>query len=100
MDLLVQCFDHVRRSVNRGPVFAPLSLPAADALVLRAPTSLFGIDLVAKLAFLGILNGLHDKLHAASFTSAVFPVAVLSEVAPFPVTTVKSMLVEETHVWK
>lgn len=98
MDLLIQCFDHVRRSVNRGPVFASFSLPAADALVLRTATSLFGIDLVAKLALLGILNGLHDELHAASFTSAVFPVAVLSEVAPFPVTTVKPMLVEETHV--
>ena len=98
MDLFVQCFDHVRRSVDRGPEFAPFSLPAADALVLSTPPSLLSIDLVANLALLLVRNGMHDKLHAASFARAIFPVAMLSEVTPFPVTARKPVHIKETHV--
>ena len=99
MDFFVQCFDHVGRPVDRGPELSPFSLPAADALVLSTSASLLGIDFVAKLALLRVGNGVHDELHAASFTCAVFPVAVLSEVAPFPIAAGKTMHVEETHVW-
>lgn len=99
MDLFIQCLDHVGRSVDRGPELAPFSLPAADAFVLSTSAALLGIDLVAKLTLLRVGNGVHNKLHAAGFTCTVFPVAVLSEMAPFPVATGKSVHVEETHVW-
>lgn len=41
---------------------------------------------------------MHDEFHTASFTCTVFPIAMLSEVAPFPVAACKPVLVEETHV--
>lgn len=41
---------------------------------------------------------MHDELHAACFANSVFFVTVLSEMTPFPITTLEPMLVEETHV--
>jgi hypothetical protein len=58
---------------------------------------MFRVDFLAKLALLADGNGLHNEFHPACFTGAIFSVAVLSEVAPFPVTALKPMLVEETH---
>lgn len=98
MNLLVQCFDHVRRALNRSPELAPFPLPAADAFVLGTAASLLDVDPVANLALLVDCNGGHDEFHTAGFTRAVFPVAMLSEVAPFPVTTGETVLVEEAHV--
>lgn len=97
INLLVQGSDHVVRPVNRGPEFAPLSLPTIDAILFRVPASLFGVDFVAELAFLADRDRLHNQFHPTRFPCAVFSVAVLSEVSPFPVATRKSMLVKEAH---
>ena len=95
---MLQRVDHIRGALNRGSEFTSLPLPAADALVFSASASLFSIDLVAELALLGHLDGVHDKFHTAGFTCAVFSIAMLSEVTPFPVAAAKSVLIEETHV--
>lgn len=98
IDLSIQGFDHVVRAVNGSPELATLSLPAVDSVLFRAPAPLFGVDLVAELAFLADGNGLHNQFHATRFARTVFSVAVLSEVSPFPIATSKSMLVEKAHV--
>ena len=95
---MLERVDHIRGTLNRGSEFTSFSLPAADALVFSASASLFGIDLVAQLALLGNLDGVHDKFHTAGFTCAVFSIAMLSEVTPFPVAAAKSVLVKKTHV--
>lgn len=41
---------------------------------------------------------LHNKFHTARFACAVFSVAVLSEMSPFPVAASKTVLIEEAHV--
>lgn len=97
-NLTVQHLDHVTGSVNRGPELATLPLPPADPINLCVSTSLFRVDLVAELAFLADRDRLHDEFHAACFTCAVFSVAMLSKVSPFPIAACKSMLVEEAHV--
>ena len=99
VDLTLQRFDDLVRSVNRGSELAPFPLPAADAVFFCTSAPLFGVNLVAELAFLMDWNGLHDQFHTARFPRAVLSVAMLSEVAPFPITTGKSMLVVETHFY-
>lgn len=97
-NLSIQHLDHVTGSVNRGPEFATLPLPPTDPIDLCVSASLFRVDLVAELAFLTDRDRLHDEFHPARFTCAIFSVAMLSKVSPFPIAACKSMLVEETHV--
>lgn len=68
-----------------------------NSLHLRLPPTALRVDLVTDLTFLRDPVGLHDQLHATRFAGSIFSIAVLSEVAPFPVATLKSMLVEEAH---
>ena len=96
--LLVQNLDQIIRTINRRPEFPPFPLPAVDAIHLCASPSLFRFNLVADLAFLGVLERLHDKLHTAGFTRAVFSVAMLPEVSPFPIAAGKLMLIKEAHI--
>lgn len=86
------------RTVNRRSKLPPFPLPAVDAIHLCASPSLFRFNFVTELAFLGVLERLHDKLHTAGFTRAVFSVAVLSEVSPFPIAAGKFMLIKEAHI--
>lgn len=97
IDLPFQRLDNLVGPVNGSPEFASLPLPAADAVLFCTPASLFGLDFVAELALLVDWNRLHDQFHTASFACAILSVAVLSEVAPFPITTGKSVLVVEAH---
>ena len=94
----VEGSNHVGRAIDGCSELAALALPARDPFNLGNSSSLFRIDLVAKLAFLAKGNGLHDEFHSARFSGPVLSVAVLSEVAPLPVAARESMLVEEAHV--
>lgn len=58
----------------------------------------FGLDLVAEFAFLVIVHRRHDELHAACFPGTVLSVAMLTEMSPFPIATLKPMLIVEAHV--
>lgn len=90
--------NHVGGAIDGCSKLAALALPARDSLYLCSSSSLFRVDLVAKLAFLALQNGLHDEFHAARLSGSVLSVAVLYEVAPLPVAACESMLVEEAHV--
>lgn len=75
-----------------------LALPPSDAINFCYPTAHLRVDLLAKLALRSRRNCLHDQLHAACFANSVLLGTVLSKVAPLPITTGKSVLVEEAHV--
>lgn len=80
--------------------------PAGDTLCLALLATALDLDLLADLAVLSNINGLHDELHAARFTGTVLAAAVLTKVAPLPVAAVEFDLVEKAHcdrawrVWK
>ena len=69
-----------------------------DPLNLGSSSSFLGVDLLAELASVADGHRLHDEFHSASFACAVLAVTVLPEVAPFPVATCESVLIEEAHI--
>ncbi len=96
--LLVENLDHLIRTVNRSSEFPPFPLPPVDAVHLCASPSLFSVNFLAELALLRVVQRLHDEFHTTRFTRAVFSVAVLSKMSPFPIAAGKFMLIEEAHV--
>ena len=98
VDLLLQVFDRGHGLVDRCPELSTVRLPALNTLVLGRSSTNLGVDLVAKLALLLHPRRRHDELHAARLAASVFPVAVLTEMAPLPVAALEDMLVEETHL--
>ena len=96
-DLFFERLHNLLAAVDAGGELAALALPAQDAIDLGRSSSLFGVDLLTQLALLADGYRCHDQFHAARFTGSVLAIAVLAEVAPFPVTALKSMLVEKAH---
>jgi hypothetical protein len=74
-----------------------LILPAPDPVLFCFNPSLLGLGLLAKLAFVAESIGCHDKFHTTGLSGSVLSVAMLSEMAPFEVTTGKDLLLVETH---
>ena len=97
-NLFFQSLDNIPRTVNRRAKPASFSLPTADSLHLCQLSSVFRFNLVAQFAFLADWNGLHDEFHATCFTCSIFSIAMLSEMSPFPITTLESVLIEKAHV--
>ncbi len=75
----------------------PLLPPAVNAVQFRRSTPLLRFEFLAMLAIASYRDCCHNKLSAACFTRAVFPVAVLPEVVPFEVATLKFSLVVKAH---
>ena len=98
-DLFLQGPDDVPGAVNGCAEPSRFPLPTGNSFHLCELPAMFCVDLVAEFAFLTDWDGLHYEFHPARFTSSVFSVAMLSEVAPFPVPTLESVLIEEAHVW-
>lgn len=98
LHLTLQLPDDVLGALNRGHKFAPFPLPSVNALLLLGATPLLCIDFVTNPAFLAVRHCAHNKLHTARFTCAILSVAMLPEMAPFPIATSETMLVKETHV--
>lgn len=98
MDLLVELSDFIVGFVNACPMLRGVFLPTADLVLLLDLPTLFRVQFVTELAFLANRMSLHNKFHATRFTGTIFPVTVLTEIAPFPVTTGESVLIKEAHV--
>lgn len=75
-----------------------LALPSADTVHLSGSAAHLGVDLLAELAICASRNRLHDELHATRLADSVLFGAVLSEMAPLPIATDKTVLVVEAHV--
>jgi hypothetical protein len=66
--------------------------------LLLGPSAALGVDFLADFAFLLELVRLHYKFHTARFTGAVLMIAMLSEMAPFPISAGETVLIEKTHL--
>ena len=99
-DLLVQGMDNLHRLVDRRLELATVALPAGDAFHFLLAAAILCGDLVAECAFLAHGKRVHDKLHATRFTTSVFAVAMLAEIAPFPVATFETILIVVAHSLK
>ena len=97
IDLTLQSLDVAQRLLDAGLVALRLAAPAVVVIDVLGAAALFGLNLEAELAFLGQAQGLVDHLHAAGFAGAVFCLAVLAEVAPFPVAASVDVLFVEAH---
>ena len=62
------------------------------------PSAILLGDLAADFAFLLEIVRLHNEFCTARFANTVFPVALLSEMAPLPIAAGKYKLIEEAHV--
>jgi hypothetical protein len=96
LDLAVQLVDDVLRFLDGGWV-PSLALPAGDSIYLSLTFAKLGVHLVAVLALAVLIDCLVDQFHAACFSHAVLPVAVLAEVAPFPIAAGETGLFVEAH---
>jgi hypothetical protein len=97
VDLFLQHLHGIHRAVNGCRPLSGLPLPPRDALNLSRLPALLSVDLLAQLALGLHRHRLHDELHTTRFARAVLAVAVLPEVAPFPVTTLEPVLIKEAH---
>lgn len=75
-----------------------LAIPPRNTVDFGNSTAHLSVDLLTELALGSGRNRLHDELHAARLTDSVLLGAVLAKVAPLPIATGKTMLVEEAHV--
>lgn len=99
-NLFVQGVNNVHRLIDGRLEFATVTLPTVDAFHFLLAAAVFCGDLVAECAFLSHRKRVHDKLHATRFTTSIFAVAVLAEIAPFPVATFETILIVIAHTGK
>ncbi|KAH8636979.1 hypothetical protein IG631_08814 [Alternaria alternata] len=102
IDFAIQTANHLHRFLDRSSELVRLPLPPPNAVHLSGSAAHLGIDLLAELAVSSSRNCLHDELHTTRLADSVLLGAVLSEVAPLPVTADEPVLVVEAHVsgWK
>lgn len=96
-------------SLKRHDILSSLLNACSETMWLLQPTrtirhgflasSEFLLDFLAKSTFVWEIDCAEDHFHSASFTCAVFSVAVLFEVSPLPVTAGELVAFEEAHVW-
>ena len=84
--------------LNRRKVSVSLPCPPVNSLYLLNSSAALSFNLVTDPALLFQSICLHDQFHTTGLSSSVLAVAVLSEVAPFPVAAGETMLIEEAHV--
>ena len=97
IDFGIKRFNHLHWLINRRAELATFTLPALNSFNFCTTPPHFRINFFAKFALLAHRDRLHDQLHTAGFACPVFAIAVLTEVAPLPVTTFEAMLVKEAH---
>jgi hypothetical protein len=98
VDFGVKPLNDVDRLLDRRPESPAVALPALNAVHFGSSSPHFSVDPLTQLALLPDRHGHHNEFHTACFTGTVFSVTMLTEVAPFPVTADKTMLIEEAHV--
>lgn len=99
IDLALKNLDITESLLDAGLVALRLAAPAVVVVDVLGAAALLGLDLEAQLALFGQAEGLVDHLHAAGLAGAVLGLAVLAEVAPFPVAAGVDVLFVETHGW-
>lgn len=97
IDFALQHLDIAQCLLNTRLVAFRLAAPAVVVVDVLGAAALFGLDLEAQLAFLRQPEGLVDHFHATGFAGAVLSLAVLAEVAPFPVAAGVDVLFVEAH---
>lgn len=97
VNLRIQAANQFHGLFNGRPELAPLALPSIDVVHLLCSASHLSVDLFTHPALLRHSISGHDQLHATCFTNSIFPVAMLTEVAPLPVAAHKPMLIKEAH---
>jgi len=83
--------------LDRCTVSVPLPGPPLNPLLFFCPPADLCGDLVADLAFLLDAIRLHYVFHTACFSGTVFSAAMLPEMAPLPIATGETVLIEEAH---
>ena len=97
VNLTLKSFNIPQSLLNTSLVALRLAAPAVVIINMLGAAALFGLDLEAQLAFVRQTEGLVDHFHAAGFARAVLGLAVLAEVAPFPVAASVDVLFVEAH---
>lgn len=97
-NLMLQTLNDLFGPFNGGRKPIPLLPPAVNAVQFLCSTSLLGFEFLAMLATASHRDRCHDKLGATCFTSAIFSVAVLPEVVPLEIATLKFSLVVKAHL--
>jgi hypothetical protein len=97
IDLALEHLNIPERLLDAGLVALRLAAPAVVVVDVLGAAALLGLDLEAQLALVGEPEGLVDHLHAAGLAGAVLGLAVLAEVAPFPVAAGVDVLFVEAH---
>jgi hypothetical protein len=97
IDLALQGLDVAEGLFDAGLVALRLAAPAVVVVDVLGAAALLGLDLEAQLTLLRQPEGLVDHLHAAGLAGAVLGLAVLAEVAPFPVAAGVDVLFVEAH---
>ena len=98
IDLALKNLDITESLLDAGLVALRLAAPAVVVVDVLGAAALLGLDLEAQLALVRQPEGLVDHLHAAGLAGAVLGLAVLAEVAPFPVAAGVDVLFVEAHV--
>lgn len=103
---MVMQSKHVYRALNFGPsslsclngcwIFS-FSLPPKDVCGHLLNTTLFLGDWLADATVAGLIVGFIDEFETTCFSYAIFLVALLSKVAPYPKAAVPTDVVIETH---
>lgn len=89
---------HVVLSLLDGSPPVPLAPPPLDVLRHLVVPPLLLLDLVAQLAVAGLVVGIVDQLEATRLARSVLLVALLAEIAPFPVPASPACLFEIAHL--
>lgn len=97
VNLTLKSFNIPQSLLDTSLVALRLAAPAVVVVDVLGAAALFGLDLEAQLAFLRQPEGLVDHFHATGFAGAVLSLAVLAEVAPFPVAAGVDVLFVEAH---
>lgn len=83
-------------SLNRGRSVA-FSLPAPHVALHFVVPAPFFLNVVAQLAYIGIVSGLVDELKAARLPHPILLIALLAKMAPSPVAAGPTSLIKVAH---
>lgn len=98
VNLLVEVFNDLVRSLNGCLQLAALGLPSLDLYHFCSTTTELGVNLLADFTLVVASDDCIDKLHTTGLSGAVLAVTVLAEAVPLPVAAGPHNLIEEAHV--
>jgi hypothetical protein len=96
---LLEYHAHFFAASLNGGRLSPLMLPAANVMPHLIVTAKLPLYVAAHCTNCRLFFGLIDQHEATSLAYAVFPVALLTETTPSPITTFPEDLVIVTHTY-